>query len=261
MSSFSCFSLLAQCSCSAESRKSTLSRQKHCTLQFFFKRVGPIDGCPDTLCPVPGCVYVRPECLERDQRIKAELYLSALFRRENSSAECYCWPEKVRKPLAVQHCDNHNNNNYNININFGGKAMCSSPTLLRHVKRWDRQLSMRKKHRPAAQHPARISAGSPRVGPGGCKTKTCCQRGNGKMLLGSWREACVTRCVRATQRKHGKSSRWPADASLISDSYDNAGSLLSPSSKQQSKQELGLPSRRGFPKCLVWTWRPRPWHC
>lgn len=121
--------------------------------------------------------------------------------------------------------------------------------------------SVGKKQRPSAQHPARISAGSPRVGPGGCKTKTCCQRGNGKMLLGSWREACVTRCVRATQRKRGKSSRWPADASLISDSYDNAGSLLSPSSKQQSKQELGLPSRRGFPKCLVWTWRPRPWQC
>lgn len=29
------------------------------------------------------------------------------------------------------------------------------------VPRRDRQLSMRKKHRPAAQHPARISAGSP----------------------------------------------------------------------------------------------------
>lgn len=53
------------------------------------------------------------------------------------------------------------------------------------------------------------------------KMKPCCRKGNGKMLLGSLQEVWVTCCVRATQRKHGKSSRWPADALIMSGSHNN----------------------------------------
>lgn len=75
------------------------------------------------------------------------------------------------------------------------------------------------------------------------KTRPCCRRGNGKMLLGALQEVCMSHCVRATQRKRGKSSRWLSDASFISGSHNNGESLLSSSNKQQDKQERWIPKR------------------
>lgn len=81
------------------------------------------------------------------------------------------------------------------------------------------------------------------------KTKPCCRRGNGKMLLGALQEAWVTRCVRATQRKRGKSSRWLSDASFMNGSPNNEKSLLSSSNIQHGKQERRIP-KKGFPPCV-----------
>lgn len=73
------------------------------------------------------------------------------------------------------------------------------------------------------------------------KTRPCCRRGNGKMLLGASQEVWTPRCVRATQRKRGKSSRWPSDASFISESHNNGKSLLSSSNIQRDKQGGRVP--------------------
>lgn len=64
------------------------------------------------------------------------------------------------------------------------------------------------------------------------KTSPCCRRGNGKMLLEASQEVCASRCVRASQRKRGKSCRWLSDASFISRSHYRGKSQL-PSSNMQ----------------------------
>lgn len=69
------------------------------------------------------------------------------------------------------------------------------------------------------------------------------------MLLGALQEAWVTRCVRATQRKRGKSSRWLSDASFMNGSPNNEKPLLSSSNIQHGKQERRIP-KKGFPPCV-----------
>lgn len=79
------------------------------------------------------------------------------------------------------------------------------------------------------------------------KTKPCRRKENGKMLLGALQDAWVTRCVRATQRKRGKSSRWLSDASFMSRSCNNGKTLLSSSNIQHDKQRF---QKKGFPQCV-----------